>query len=68
MIKQLKKIQGDDQKEYVVVSTMQEAVDEATTQATSGDVILLSPGTSSFGVFKNEFDRGNQFRKIVQEL
>jgi UDP-N-acetylmuramoylalanine--D-glutamate ligase len=29
--------------------------------------ILLSPGFASFGMFKNEFDRGNQFRDIVLE-
>lgn len=33
-----------------------------------GDVVLLSPGCASFGMFKNEFDRGAQFRQIVQAL
>jgi UDP-N-acetylmuramoylalanine--D-glutamate ligase len=30
--------------------------------------VLLSPGTSSFDMFKNYADRGNQFRQLVQEL
>lgn len=34
----------------------------------SGDIILFSPGCTSFGMFRNEFDRGAIFKKIVQEL
>lgn len=29
--------------------------------------VLLSPGCASFGMFRNEFDRGNQFRDLVRE-
>jgi len=44
------------------------AVQSARNSAVSGDVVLLSPGTSSFDMFKNYADRGNQFRQLVQEL
>jgi UDP-N-acetylmuramoylalanine--D-glutamate ligase len=30
--------------------------------------VLLSPGTSSFDMFKNYGDRGAQFRALVQAL
>ena len=45
----------------VRAGSMQEAFKLARENAKLGDVILLSPGTSSFGMFKNEFDRGDQF-------
>ena len=36
--------------------------------ASPGDVVLFSPGTSSFDMFKSYADRGDQFRKLVQTL
>jgi len=33
-----------------------------------GDVVLLSPGCASFGLFRDEFDRGDQFREAVRGL
>lgn len=50
------------------VKSMQEAIDAAQREAKLGDVVLLSPGTSSFGIFKNEFDRGDQFNQAVAAL
>jgi UDP-N-acetylmuramoylalanine--D-glutamate ligase len=47
---------------------LETAVLSALEQADSGDVVLLSPGCASFGMFRNEFDRGDQFRRLVQEL
>lgn len=48
--------------------TLEEAVNTATNEAQPGDVILLSPGCASFGMFRNEFDRGDQFRTLVKRL
>lgn len=36
--------------------------------AEPGDTVLLSPGCASFGMFRNEFHRGEEFRRIVSEL
>jgi len=44
------------------------AVERARANARPGDVVLFSPGTSSFDMFKNYGDRGNQFRALVQNL
>jgi UDP-N-acetylmuramoylalanine--D-glutamate ligase len=50
------------------VRSMAEAVREAVALAAPGDTVLLSPGAASFGVFDNEFDRGDQFRAAVARL
>ena len=50
---------------FVRASSMPAAVAEAVARAQKGDVILLSPGAASFGMFKNEFDRGEQFNREV---
>lgn len=47
-------------------SNFKKAVLAARKAAKKGDVILLSPGCASFGMFKNEYDRGEQFNKVVK--
>ena len=47
------------------ITSMKEAVKIAQSNAKNGDIILLSPAAASFGVFKNEFDRGDQFCYLV---
>jgi UDP-N-acetylmuramoylalanine--D-glutamate ligase len=49
-------------------ASLTDAIDAARRDAISGDTVLFSPGTSSFDMFKNYADRGNQFRQRVQEL
>ena len=44
------------------------AIQRARELAEQGDVVLLSPGFTSFGLFLHEFDRGDQFRRLVQAL
>ncbi len=44
------------------------ALAAARRSAAPGDVVLLSPGFTSFGMFLNEFDRGEQFRAAVLAL
>lgn len=50
------------------VSSMQEAVKKSKEFAKAGDIVLLSPAAASFNLFKNEFDRGNQFVEAVKNL
>ncbi len=49
------------------VNSMEKAVRRASKLATIGDIVLLSPGAASFNLFKNEFDRGEQFNEIVKQ-
>lgn len=53
---------------YSEVSTLDKAVKLAYKKARPRGIVLLSPGCASFGLFKNEFDRGEQFNKIVKNL
>ncbi len=48
--------------------TMKGAVKNAVELAKKGDIILLSPSAASFGLFQNEFDRGEQFVKKIKKL
>jgi UDP-N-acetylmuramoylalanine--D-glutamate ligase len=49
-------------------ASMGAAVAEAATLARTGGAVLLSPGCASFGMFRNEFDRGDQFNDLVRAL
>lgn len=53
---------------YTEVKSMVAAVREANTGTKPGDVVLLSPGAASFGLFQHEFDRGDQFIAAVKKL
>ena len=46
----------------------EQALDTARRIAATGDIVLLSPGCASFGMFRNEFHRGEAFRRIVQSF
>jgi UDP-N-acetylmuramoylalanine--D-glutamate ligase len=54
--------------ETVPLDTLEEAVHWASSKASPGDVVLLSPACSSFDMFENYQERGKRFKTIVQEL
>jgi UDP-N-acetylmuramoylalanine--D-glutamate ligase len=51
-----------------IANSLADAVERAHAVAEPGEVVLFSPGTSSFDMFKSYADRGDQFRALVQAL
>ena len=51
-----------------VAHSMAQAVRMAWKLSKPGVSIILAPGAASFGMFKNEFDRGEQYIRIVTSL
>lgn len=55
------------------VPALQDALNKDAAQQADDDMtqtlnVVFSPGATSFGMFQNEFDRGNQFKMKVTEL
>jgi UDP-N-acetylmuramoylalanine--D-glutamate ligase len=50
------------------VETLEEAVEAAARVARSGDVVLLSPGGTSFDAFQDFAERGDRFKALVRQL
>jgi UDP-N-acetylmuramoylalanine--D-glutamate ligase len=53
---------------YVRTGDLPTAVTRAAADAEPGDVVLLSPASASFDQFANFEERGDTFRRLVQEL
>ena len=49
-------------------TTLQETVETAKAKAKKGEIILFSPASASFDLFKNFADRGNQFKELVNKI
>lgn len=54
--------------EVIRATSYEDAVNTARSKAHDGDVVLLSPASTSFDMFRNFKERGNLFKKIVNEL
>ncbi len=50
----------------VRATSLADSIAQAQKLAQPGDTVLFSPGCSSFDMFKDFEDRGNQFRELVQ--
>ena len=53
---------------YEDAESMEDAVGRAMRKSIAGDIVLLSPGCSSFDMFESFVERGNQFKEIVGRL
>lgn len=59
---------GAESKIAGIFKDLESAINELYRSATKGQVILLSPACASFGMFRNEFHRGESFVKIFDAL
>lgn len=48
--------------------SMDDALRESCRSSEAGDIVLLSPAAASFGIFANEFERGERFKEAVKKL
>jgi UDP-N-acetylmuramoylalanine--D-glutamate ligase len=52
----------------LIYQSISEALKDAVAAAEAGDIILFSPAFASFGMFKNEYDRNDQFLAALKAL
>ena len=64
----LKKTPGNESVEVIELTEYPDAVNMAYSKAKSGDVVILSPASTSFDKFKNFEERGNLFKSLVESL
>lgn len=64
----LQKAQKPDGPELIRCNTLEEAVTAASKVCREGDVVLLSPGCTSYDAFKDFEERGNKFTEWVNAL
>ena len=57
-----------DEVKIIHADTYEEVVRTAYNEATDGDVVILSSASTSFDMFRNFEERGNLFKKLVNEL
>ncbi|MFH0968952.1 MAG: UDP-N-acetylmuramoyl-L-alanine--D-glutamate ligase [Patescibacteria group bacterium] len=68
LIEEIKKSNPEQEFNFPICGSMEEAVNIAKDLTEEGDMILLSPGAASFNLFLNEFDRGDKFKAAVEKL
>ena len=55
-------------KPVAIASSMQEAVEQAARVSVAGDVVLLSPGCTSFDWYGGYAERGDHFAGLVRQF
>jgi UDP-N-acetylmuramoylalanine--D-glutamate ligase len=53
--------------EVELVGTLERALEKSLEYARAGDAVLLSPGCSSYDQFEKYIERGNTFKRLVEE-
>jgi UDP-N-acetylmuramoylalanine--D-glutamate ligase len=53
---------------YLATDSLSDGVNWLHKKGSDGDVLMLSPGCASFGLFRDYLDRANQFRDAIAKL
>ena len=61
-------LKKDELIEIYILDTLEEVVAKAKEVAVPGEVVLFSPASASFDMFKNFADRGEKFKNLVNKL
>lgn len=67
-LKEMEKHTGESNIEIIRFITLEKAVEAAYKNASTGDIVLFSPASTSFDMFKNFEKRGEKFKEIVNNL
>ena len=59
---------GDANVPFLISTTLERAVAEAAGAAQAGEIVLLSPACASYDQFKDFEHRGEEFRRLVENL
>ena len=66
-MEEVKKTNNRSLKIYVL-DDLESAISVAKKVAVSGEVVLFSPASASFDMFKNAYQRGDIFKKLVNDI
>ncbi len=66
--KELEKVGAENKLDIITLSSMEEGVNYANSIAKSNDIVVLSPASASFDMYKNFEVRGNHFKELVNNL
>ena len=61
-------LKTDEEIDIYVCNSLEEVINKANEVAKSGQVVLFSPASASFDMFKNFADRGIKFKDLVNKL
>jgi UDP-N-acetylmuramoylalanine--D-glutamate ligase len=53
---------------FLIATTLERAVAEAAGAARPGEIVLLSPACASYDQFRDFEHRGEEFRRLVENL
>jgi UDP-N-acetylmuramoylalanine--D-glutamate ligase len=67
-VMKLLRLLGANSSVFTRVGTLDEAIARARAVAQTGDVVLLSPGGTSYDAYKDFEERGEHFRRLVANL